>query len=162
MASNQDSNLFDYSANAIAQHFDEFGIREWERLTQTPAHEVALYVHSHYLEKYISKGKRVLEIGAGAGRFTQVLAGLGAEITVADISKNQLELNQHFAAELGFGQAVSCWQQVDICDLSQFESSSFDSVVAYGGPLSYVLDRRDEALQECLRVLRPDGLLILS
>jgi SAM-dependent methyltransferase len=43
-----------------------------------------------------------------------------------------------------------------------YEASSFDCVVAYGGPFSYVLDRRDIALRECLRVLKPGGLLLLS
>lgn len=162
MTNTQDANRSTYNADAVAQHFDEFGIREWERLTQTPAHEVALYVHVHYLEKYISKGARVLEIGAGAGRFTHILAKLGANITVVDISSVQLELNKRFAYELGFDHAVRDWQQADICDLSQFESSSFDVVVAYGGPLSYVLDKRDMALGECLRVLHPGGYLILS
>jgi SAM-dependent methyltransferase len=51
---------------------------------------------------------------------------------------------------------------VDICDLSRFASESFDSVIAYGGPFSYVLDRRDIALCECSRVLKPGGNLLLS
>jgi SAM-dependent methyltransferase len=38
----------------------------------------------------------------------------------------------------------------------------FDTVVVYGGPFSYVLDKRDLALSECLRVLRPGGLILLS
>jgi len=120
----------DYNADAVAQHFDDFGIHEWERLVQTPSDEVSLYIHTYYLEKYIFKRQRVLEIGAGAGRFTQVLAGLGAQVLVADLSSVQLELNKRFASELGFGDAVSDWQQVDICDLSQFEPDSFDHVVA--------------------------------
>lgn len=151
-----------YNPEAVIQHFDDVGVQEWERLTQSPSGEVNLYVHTYYLEKHISKGKRVLEIGAGAGRFTQVLARLGAKVTVADISSVQLELNKQFATELGFDQAVVDRRQVDICDLSQFESSSFDYVVVYGGPFSYVLDKRDLALAECLRVLRPGGLLLLS
>jgi SAM-dependent methyltransferase len=151
-----------YTADAVMQHFDDFGVHEWERLMQSPSDEVSLYVHTHYLEKYIRKGMRVLEIGAGAARFTQILARLGAQILVADISGVQLDLNKRFAAELGFREAVLDWQQTDICDLSRFGPDSFDCIVAYGGPFSYVLDQRDLALSESLRVLRSGGLLLLS
>ena len=81
---------------------------------------------------------------------------------VADISPVQLELNRQHARQLGFAHAVEDWRQIDICDMGQLEWGTFDCVVAYGGPLSYVLDRRDQALRECLRVLRPDGILLLS
>lgn len=151
-----------YQSETVIQYFDEFGIREWERLIQSPADEVSLFVHTHYLKKHISPNQQILEIGAGAGRFTQILASLNAQILVADISNVQLELNKRFAAEYNFTQAVQDWQQVDICDLSQFKSNSFDSIVAYGGPFSYVLDKRDVALSECIRVLKSNGLLLLS
>lgn len=151
-----------YEPDTVIKYFDEFGAREWERLIQTPANEVSLHIHAHYLKKYISPNQLVLEVGAGAGRFTQILAGLGAQILVADISKVQLELNRRFSSEYGFNQVIADWQQLDICDLSQFEPNSFDSIVAYGGPFSYVLDKRDMALSECIRVLRPGGTLLLS
>jgi 2-polyprenyl-3-methyl-5-hydroxy-6-metoxy-1,4-benzoquinol methylase len=158
----QSQNLSSYDREALTRHFDEYGIREWERLVETPAHEVSLYLHTHYLEKYLSRGSRVLEIGAGAGRFTQVLARLGAQIIVADISSVQLDLNRKFAQELGFSQSVVDRQQVDVCDLSRYDANSLDAVIAYGGVFSYVLDQRDQALSECLRVLRSGGLLFLS
>jgi 2-polyprenyl-3-methyl-5-hydroxy-6-metoxy-1,4-benzoquinol methylase len=151
-----------YQPETVIQHFDEFGVREWERLVQSPADEVSLFIHTHYLKKHISPNQQVLEIGAGAGRFTQILASLNAQILVADISNVQLELNKKFAAKYDFNQAIRDWQQVDICDLSQFKSNSFDSIVAYGGPFSYVLDKRDVALSECIRVLKPNGVLLLS
>jgi SAM-dependent methyltransferase len=153
---------FSYQPEAIAQHFDEFGVREWERLVRTPADEVSLYLHTHYLKKYITPRQQVLEIGAGAGRFTQILSDLGTQIVVADISSIQLELNRRFSLEHGFSQSILDWQQLDICNLSQFESDSFDSIVAYGGPFSYVLDKRDVALAECIRILKPNGILLLS
>lgn len=151
-----------YDGEQVARHFDELGLGEWERLLKTPVDEVNFYLHSHYLEKYAPRGSRVLEIGAGSGRFTQVLAALAVRITVADISPVQLELNRRHAQEYDFAHAVEDWRQVDISDMSQFESCSFDCVVAYGGPFSYALDQRDSALRECLRVLRPDGVLLFS
>jgi len=151
-----------YQPGMVAQHFDESGLQEWDRLTKTPVDEVSLFIHTHYLMKHISKGDRVLEVGAGAGRFTQILAGLDTQITVADISRVQLDLNKRFALQYKFAQAVVSWQQVDICEMTCFEPGSYDCVVAYGGPLSYAMDQRDLALSECLRVLKPGGLLLLS
>lgn len=151
-----------YNADAISRFFDAYGVREWERLVQDPNTEVSLHVHNHYLAKYIEPGQRVLEIGAGAGRFTQYLAQLGTRIVVADISPGQLALNKQHARHYGYSQAIEAWVQLDMCDMSMFTGGAFDRVVAYGGPLSYVLDQRDRALAECTRVLKRRGLLLLS
>lgn len=151
-----------YNAAQVTKFFDAYGIREWNRLVHGPVQEVSLYIHTHYLEKYVRPGQRVLEIGAGPGRFTQILARLGVSIVVGDLSQVQLDLNKQHASQYDFASAIEEWVQIDICDMKRFASESFDCVVAYGSPLGYVLDRRDQALAECLRVLKPDGLLILS
>lgn len=128
MSSEDTSN---YDAAGVARYFDDLGIREWNRLLQTPVDEVSLHIHAHYLTKYVRPGSRVLEIGAGAGRFTQVLADLGARVLAADVSQVQLDLNRQHAHQYGFAHAVEDWQQVDICDMRRFEPGSFDAVVAY-------------------------------
>lgn len=151
-----------YQPESTAQYFDVYAEKEWERLTATPFQEVSLHVHTHYLRKHIQPGWRVLEVGAGPGRFTQLLAELGARVVVSDLSEVQVALNRQFAGRLGFAAAVEDWQQVDICNLGAFPAGSFDAVLAYGGPFSYVLDRRAMALAECRRVLRPGGKLLLS
>lgn len=159
---NSDDHRNHYDAKWVANYFDAFGMKEWERLTATAVDEVNFHVHSHYLERHVPRGSSVLEIGAGAGRFTQVLSALTDSITVGDISRVQLELNEKHATQYGFYGAVDCWYEMDICDLSVLSDSAFDVVVAYGGPFSYALDRRFEAIRECVRILKPGGILAAS
>lgn len=154
--------MAEYHSGVIADYFDQLADGEWERLVKTPTAEIRLEVHAHYLRSFILPGSRVLEVGAGPGRFTQMLAALGCRITVVDISQVQLDLNRRYADELGFETAVAGWLQMDICDLTEFAADSFDALVCYGGPLSYVLDRREQALAECARATRPGGLIFMS
>jgi SAM-dependent methyltransferase len=151
-----------YDSGWVEKFYDEYGDKEWQRLTKTPFDEVSLHVHTHYIEQYVQPGSRVLEIGAGAGRFTQVLADLNCRVLVADISPVQLDLNRKHGEELGFAEAVEDWVQLDVCDLTDLELASFDAVACYGGALSYVFERAAEAVGECARVLKKDGILLAS
>ena len=151
-----------YDPAAIAAHFDQLGPREWDRFDRTLGDRVSLALHARVLRQFIAPGTQVLEVGAGPGRFTEQLAALGCTITVGDISPEQLRLNEDTARRRGFADNVHSWNHLDICDLTRFPGAMFDAVVAFGGPLSYVFERRDGALTECLRVLRPGGVLLLS
>ena len=102
----------------------------------------------------------MLEIGTGPGRFTQLLAELGCRIVVADISPVQLTLNRQKANELGFAAAIEDWLLLDICDMGVLPDESFDAVVGYGGPLSYVFEQREAALGKCVRVTKPGGTIL--
>ena len=55
---------------AVRDYFDTLGAGEWERLVQAPSARVALELHRRFLARFIRPGSRVLEIGAGPGRFT--------------------------------------------------------------------------------------------
>lgn len=151
-----------YEHRQVQQYFDAYGDREWHRLTRRPSDEVSAFIHGHYLAQFVRPGQRVLEIGAGPGRFTIMLAELGAVITVTDLSAVQLELNAHHVAQAGHASAVEARWQLDVTDLSGVPAAAFDHVVCYGGVLSYVADQAPRAVREMLRVVRPGGHVLVS
>jgi ubiquinone/menaquinone biosynthesis C-methylase UbiE len=151
-----------YNPGYIEHFYDLDPEREWQRLVQSPVGEIRLHIHNHYLRTHLAPGMRVLEVGAGPGRFTKLLHELGCRVVVGDISSRQLEANKAKGEQLGFAAAVEQWLKLDICDLATLDDESFDAVIAYGGPLSYVFDHAEHALKECSRVLKADGLLFAS
>ena len=151
-----------YDAAWVRQFYDDYGEKEWGRLVKDPVNEVRLHVQRHYLQKHIRPGAQVLEIGPGPGRFTQILAEVGARIVLVDISPGQLALNRSKAAEHGFEHAVERRHQLDMCDMAALDDRAFDAVVCYGGPLSYVFEQRGAAVAEVLRVLKAGGVALFG
>jgi len=146
----------------IARVFDEYADAEWSRHETSPFARVSFHVHRHYLRRFVRPGDRVLEVGAGPGRFTIELVRLGARVTVVDISPEQLRLNEEHLAEAGLEGAVEERILADVLDLSGLEDRAFEATVCYGGPLSWVLDGADRALDELLRVTRAGGHVLLG
>jgi len=147
-----------YNPDIIESHFDNPDQNEWNRLDKDPIGKVQFHIHNHYLQKYIKKGDRVLEIGTGPGRFTIELAKIG----IVDISENQLRLNKERIQEAGFEQSIEWRKKLDILNLEGIPDNAYDSTVCYGGPLSYVIEFVDKALEEVLRVTKPGGIILTS
>ena len=153
-----------YDPAHISSFYDQYGEREWDRFDDatTPINKVNYHIHRTYLERYIAPGDRVLEVGAGAGRFTIDLARRGATVTVGDISPGQLALNGEKVRAAGCEGSVAAREMLDVVDLSRYPTDHFDATVCYGGPISYVFDRADEAVGELVRVTKPRGHILLS
>jgi SAM-dependent methyltransferase len=138
-----------------AEYYDEFGEREWTRFEQGVTPPAGLDIHVRFLERFVNRGDRVLDAGAGPGRFTLELVRLGADVVALDISPVQLEQLRKRLPDIEA-------QVGDITDLSRFADDSFDVTVCFGGPLSYVLDRADDALGELVRITRSGGHVLVS
>ena len=142
--------------------FDRIGDVEWLRLDADVRGRVAFELHRRFLGRFLTAGMRVLEIGAGPGRFTIALAQMGCRVVVCDLSSVQLALNEKHVRGAGVEDSVEASVQLDVRDLSRFADGSFDAVVAYGGPLSYVFEDAPRALRECFRVTRTQGMVLAS
>jgi SAM-dependent methyltransferase len=138
-----------------AEYYDAFGEKEWTRFEEGVTPPAGLDIHVRFLERFVRSGDRVLDAGAGPGRFSLELVRLGAEVVALDISPGQLEQLRARLPEIETHLG-------DVTDLSAFANGSFDVTVCYGGPLSYVLDRAEDTLAELVRVTRSGGHVLLS
>ncbi len=151
-----------YNADIVRDRYDNYGDREWTRLEQD-ANGILLYeVHKELLFRHIHKLDNVLEIGAGSGRYTKELVDICNELTVVDISSHQVKFNKQKMKELGKIDAIKAFHVADMIDMDMFEDDEFDNVVCIGGPLSYLLDKEKEGVQELLRVTKPGGTIIMG
>jgi SAM-dependent methyltransferase len=151
-----------YDPAAAAAFYDNYGEREWTRFESGVSSPLGLEMHRHHLRRFVRAGDRVLDVGAGPGRFTIELARIGARVTVADISPEQLRLNEEKVTAADAEGAVEERLLADVLDLSRWRNGAFDATVCFGGPVSYVLDRADDAVAELLRVTRSGGRVLLS
>ena len=133
-----------------ASFYDEYGEREWTRFDEGRTPGPSLDVHLEHLRRFVHAGDRVLDVGAGPGRFTIELARIGAEITVADLSPGQLELNRERVAAEGLAEQI-----VEDMTKFPFESDSFDSVTFIANLNHVPRSMRDQELAEAFRCLRP-------
>jgi ubiquinone/menaquinone biosynthesis C-methylase UbiE len=145
-----------------ASFYDEYGEQEWTRFEEGRTPGPSLDVHLEHLRRFVQAGDRVLDVGAGPGRFTIELARIGAEITVADLSPGQLELNRGRLEADGLEERIAERAVADVLDLSRWKDGAFDATVCFGGPLSYVVDRAEDGLAELVRVTKPGGLVLVS
>lgn len=146
----------------VRRHFDELGAGEWLRLDDSARGRIAFAVHRRMLADTIRPGDRVLEVGAGPGRFTIALAELGARVVVTDLSKVQLEVNEQKLRESGLEASVESRTELDARDISRLGEATFDACVAYGGVLSYVFDDAADVFDQLLRSVRPGGVVFVS
>jgi ubiquinone/menaquinone biosynthesis C-methylase UbiE len=151
-----------YDAAHVASFYDAYGDQEWTRFDDGRTPRPSLEVHFEHLRRFVKPGDRVLDIGAGPGRFTIELARIGADVSVADISPGQLEQNEQRVAEAGLDDRIVERVVADVLDLGNWADGTFDATVCFGGPLSYLLDGAEPAVAELVRVTRPRGHVLVS
>lgn len=97
------------------------------------------------------KGKKVLELGAGAGEASVFFALQGADVTATDLSPGMLEVVRRVAALHGV-EVKTAVASAD--DLSQFRTESFD--IVYAANLLHHVDI-EKTLDAVKTVLKPGG-----
>ena len=101
-----------------------------------------------YVERYLRPGMRLLEIGAGTGRYAHHFARQGYAVDAVELVERNIEV---FRAHTQPGERIRVWQG-SATDLDWLPADGYDLVLLLG-PMYHLFtdaDRR-RALAEALR-----------
>ena len=117
------------------------------------------YIHK-YLEQMETKKPRseikILDVGAGTGRYSVPLSEEGYDVTAVELVKHNLG---RLKAK---NSAVKAYQG-NAMKLSRFADNSFDAVLLFG-PMYHLLEKDEQckALNEAKRVVKEDGYIFVA
>ncbi len=114
------------------------------------------YIHDFLAD---DKGKKILEIGAGTGRYSVALAKEGYAVTALEPIGHNLE---KLRAKLDGTEDIEALQG-NALDLGRFADGSFDLTLLLG-PMYHLYTRDDKlrALSEAVRVTREGGCIMVA
>ncbi|MGG6310392.1 methyltransferase domain-containing protein [Paenibacillus macerans] len=143
----------------VIQYYDNYD--ESARLTTDNARKLEFMTTTHILDKYITGGADILDLGAGGGIYTFYYADKGNKVVSTDITPKHVEAIQCKADLHRYPNITT--HILNAVDLSRFDAERFDVVLCLG-PMYHLMDPRDRdaCLSECLRVLKPGGILAVA
>lgn len=112
-----------------------------------------------YIKKYLKQGDRILEIGAGTGRYSHALAGEGYRVDAVELVPHNIEIFKRNTRE---GERVTVTQG-NALDLSNFADGSYDMTLLLGPMYHlYTEETQLKALSEAIRVTKKGGVIFAA
>ncbi|MDR1026410.1 MAG: class I SAM-dependent methyltransferase [Lactobacillus sp.] len=112
-----------------------------------------------YVDKYLKNGDRILEIGAGTGRYSHYFAQKGFEVEAVELVQSNIDVfNKNTRPEENINV-----RQGNALDLSFYGDNSFDITLLLG-PMYHLFSEQDKlkALSEAIRVTKKDGVVFVA
>lgn len=134
-------------------------IDEDSRLERNRHGQMEYITTMHYINRYAKEDAKILEIGAGTGRYSIALAKAGYDVTAVELVEHNLEVLKENSVGMPNIQAY----QGDALYLSCFADDTFDVTLLFG-PLYHLYEKEDvqKSIDEAIRVTKPDGVILAA
>jgi ubiquinone/menaquinone biosynthesis C-methylase UbiE len=112
-----------------------------------------------YIHDYVKPGAKVLEVGAGTGRYSIALSREGYQVQAMELIEHNIEV---FKSKLMDNEHIDI-KQGNALDLSVYDNNSFDAVLILG-PMYHLYNEEDkvQVLKEAKRILKKDGYIFVA
>lgn len=121
--------------------------------------QVEFLTTTKYIEKYLKSDSKILEIGAGTGRYSLYYANKGYDVTAIEYVNHNIDI---LKSKIKNGMKIVA-EQGDAVDLSRFNDNTFDVTLVLG-PLYHLYEDNDinKAIEEAIRVTKKDGIIAIA
>ena len=144
--------------NDLVQYYNKFN--EEKRLDSRHG-QVEYRVSMKYIHEYIPRDMakedvKILDIGAGTGKYSVALAKEGYDVTAVELVKYNLGILK------SKGSSVKAMQG-NALNLKKLADNTFDVTLLFG-PMYHLFGQEDKkkALSEARRVTKPDGVILVA
>lgn len=129
------------------------------RLERTVHGRLEYTTTMNYIHRYADKKSKVLEIGAGTGRYSITLAKEGMDVTAVELVDKNLEILREKSKGIGNIKSI----QGDATKLDTLEDNCFDLTLVFG-PLYHLYEKEEvnKAIDEAIRVTKLGGVIMFA
>lgn len=141
----------------INNHYNNYD--EDIRLVKDKANNIEFLITKNYIDKYLTKDSKILEIGAGTGRYSLHYATKGYDVTSIEYVEHNLNI---LKSKITNDMKIVA-EQGDAVDLSRFKDNTFDLTLVLG-PLYHLFEEIDiyKAIEEAIRVTKNNGVIMIA
>ena len=125
-----------------------------EKRLNTKHGQIEFLTAMKYIKGYLKNNDKVIDIGAGTGRYSKTIQDLGYDVLAVELVKHNLRQIEK--------KGINCIQG-NATNLKKIKDNEYDITLLFG-PMYHLIsmEEKEKALMEAKRITKPGGYIFIS